>query len=253
MRTYGNTILITGGGGGIGRGLAEAFHKLGNRVIVAGRREAPLRETCEANPGMNYMVMDVSDGDSIRSAAKEAIARFPELNCVINNAGIQTRQNFAEAGGVSEERFVAEIETNLTGLVRVCAALVPHLKTRPGATLIQVSSGLAFVPMARFPVYCATKTAVHSFTVSLRHQLKHAGVKVVELIPPWVATNLGGGQRPAAGPQPMPLADFVAEAMRGLSGDDDEVAVGDAKFLYGSAGTGERFVQAFARMNSRAD
>jgi len=134
-------------------------------------------------------------------------------------------------------------------MLRVCFGFLPYLCGRPEATLINVSSGLAFVPLARFPVYCATKAAVHSFCVSLRHQLKLTGVKVVELIPPYVDTDLDKGRRRPGGPTPMPLPLFISQAMEGLSGDADEVAVADAKFLYGSAGTGDAFAKAFSRLN----
>jgi uncharacterized oxidoreductase len=249
MRTHSNTILITGGGAGIGRGLAEAFHKLGNRVIIGGRREAVLKDACAANPGMSSVILDISNSASIRAAAHSVLSRFPELNCVINNAGLQRVHDFSAASGVDEPGMVAEIETNLLGLLRMCFAFLPHLKSRPEATLINISSGLAFVPLARVPVYCATKAAVHSFCVSLRHQLKHTTVKVVELIPPWVDTNLDKGRRRTAGPVPMPLPQFISEAMEGLAGDADEVPIGDAKFLRASAGTGEAFTKALSRMN----
>ena len=249
MRNHSNTIFITGGGSGIGRGLAEAFHKLGNRVIIGGRRETVLQDTCAANPGMHFVVLDVASAESVRTAAHTVVSEFPELNCVINNAGVQRPHESSVAGGVDEGALQAEIETNLVGLMRVCAAFVPHLKSQPEATLINVSSGLAFVPLARIPVYCATKAAVHSFCVSLRHQLKRTSVKVVELIPPYVDTDLDRGRRKPGGPTPMSLPQFISAAMEGLSGDADEVPVGDAKFLYASAGTGEAFTKTFSRMN----
>ncbi len=249
MRSDSNTIFITGGGAGIGRGLAEAFHRLGNHVIIGGRREEVLKNTCAANPGMSYVPIDAANAESIQNAARHVIGKFPELNCVINNAGLQRAHDFT-LGSVNDADVAEEVQTNLLGLIRVCAAFVPHLKTRPDATLIHVSSGLAYVPFARVPVYCATKAAVHSFTVSLRHQLKRAGVKVIELIPPYVDTNLDHGRRRPNGPAPMPLPEFIAEAMEGLAGDSNEVAVGRAKFLYGSSGTGEAFTKAFSQLNS---
>jgi len=247
MRNHSNTILITGGGSGIGRGLAEAFHKLGNRVIIGGRRETVLKDVCAENPGMNSVILDISNTASIRTAAQSVRAQFPDLNCLINNAGLQRVHDFSADGGVDELGVVEEIETNLLGLIRMCAAFIPHLKNRPEATLINISSGLAFVPLARVPVYCATKAAVHSFCVSLRHQLKHTTLKVVELIPPWVDTNLDKGRRRTTGPAPMPLRQFISEAMEGLAGDADEVLIGDAKFLRASAG--DAFTKAFSRMN----
>ena len=241
MRMHSNTILITGGAAGIGRGLAEAFLSLGNRVIIASRRDA-------AVPGMSRVAMDMRSAASIEAAAREAIEKFPELNCVINNAGVQRAHDFTE-GGISDADMLEEIETNLLGPMRVCSAFIPHLSGRPGATLINVSSGLAFVPIARAPVYCASKAAVHSFSVSLRHQLKASGISVIELIPPYVDTGLDSGRRRPGGPTPMPLDQFISGAMEGLAGGDDEVPVADAKFLYGSAGTGEAFTKAFSRLN----
>jgi uncharacterized oxidoreductase len=132
----------------------------------------------------------------------------------------------------------------------VASAFLPHLRGKSGATLVNVSSGLAFVPLARFPVYCATKAAVHSFTMSLRHQLRSTGVKVVELIPPYVATDLGRESKAAVpvGPQPMPLETFITEAMKALAGDADEVAIGDAKKLVAAAG-GDTVRAVFTGMN----
>lgn len=250
MRTHSNTIFITGGGSGIGRGLAEAFHRLGNRVIIGGRREQALKDACAANPGMSYVPIDTADAESIRTAAQQVISQFPGLNCVVNNAGLQRAHDFASPKGASDAIVVEEIETNLLGPIRVCSQFIPHLTNRPHATLINISSGLAYVPLARVPVYCATKAAVHSFTVSLRHQLRPAGIKVVELVPPYVDTNLDHGRRRPEGPAPMPLPQFIDEAMEGLAGDSDEVAVGGAKFLYASSGTGEAFTKTFSRMNS---
>jgi uncharacterized oxidoreductase len=249
MRTDLNTIFVTGGGGGIGRGLAEAFHKLGNQVIIGARREAPLQETCAANAGMSYVVVDVANAESIANAATTVIAKFPALNCVINNAGVQRAQNFAVAGGVNDVGVVEEIETNLLGLTRVCAAFLPHLMQQPQATLINVSSGLAFVPAAFIPVYCATKAAVHSFSISLRYQLRRTSVKVIELIPPYVDTDLDRGRRIPNGPTPMPLPQFISEAMEGLAGDAVEVPVGRAKFLYAGATGAEAFQTAYFHMN----
>jgi uncharacterized oxidoreductase len=243
MRNHSNTIFITGGGTGIGRGLAEAYHKLDNRVIVGGRREAVLKETCAANPGMSYVVVDARDDTSIKAAAEAVLADFPGLNCVINNAGVQQVHDFTPGGGLSDAAIVDEIETNLLGLVRMCAAFIPHLSGHEEGYLINVSSGLAFVPIARVPVYCATKAAVHSFCISLRHQLRSTSVRVIELIPPWVDTDLDKGRRRPPGPQPMPLPQFIAEAMEGLSGESDEVVVADAKFLYASG------MKAFSRLN----
>jgi uncharacterized oxidoreductase len=232
MKMHSNTILITGGTSGIGHGLAEAFHQLGNQVIIAGRREDRLRSICAANPGMRHFFLDVTDPDSVRSTARKIMDEFPSLNCVFNNAGVQRRHDFA-AGKPIDDAMVAEVQTNLLGLIRMSAEFLPHLKNQPSAVLLNVSSGLAFVPMAAFPVYCATKAAVHSFSLTLRQQLRGSNVQVIELIPPYVATELGG---PSKAPPPgalrqMPLETFIAETMKELAGDADEIAIGGAKNL----------------------
>jgi len=162
------------------------------------------------------------------------------------------RLGFTAGSALDDQALTAEIQTNLLGVIRVTAAFLEHLRTRPGATLINVSSGLAFVPMARFPVYCATKAAVHSWTLSLRHQLRGSGVDVIELIPPYVATDLGGpGKSVPASPGgrgPMPLDTFIAETMKEMETGAEEVAIGPAKNLVAAAGA-DTFKQAFSRMN----
>jgi uncharacterized oxidoreductase len=249
MKMNSNTMFITGGGSGIGKDLAEAFHKLGNQVIISGRREQALKKMCGANPGMRYYVIDVTDLNSIRSVAAKAIVDFPKLNCVFNNAGVQKYVDFS-GGKLDDAALVAELNTNVLGLIRVTAEFMPHLRKQDHATLVNVSSGLAFVPFARFPVYCATKAAVHSFSVSLRQQLKDSKVKVLELIPPYVDTELGGRSktRPAGAPIPMPLDQFITETMSELAGDADEIAIGPAKNLV-AATASESFKKAFAGMN----
>jgi uncharacterized oxidoreductase len=229
-----NTILITGGGTGIGRGLAEAFHKLGNQVIISGRTETVLKEVCAANPGMHHNVLDVADGAAIQNAARRITKDFPSLNVVINNAGVQIGHDFSSDVEPDDGVIEAEIATNLLGVIRTALAFLAHLKKQPGATMVNVTSGLAYVPLFRTPVYCATKAAVHSFTMSLRMQLAGSGVSVVELVPPRVGTNLGGGRNL---PFSMPVDVFVDEAMRGLAAGTDEVGVGMARDLMAMAGT----------------
>lgn len=242
-------MLITGGTSGIGKGLAEAFHQLGNQVIISGRREDRLQRICAANPGMQSFVLDVTDHASVRNIARRIIEEFPALNCVFNNAGMQRRHDFAAGKPPDDSAMLAEIKTNLLGLIRVSAEFLPHLKNQQGATLLNVSSGLAFVPIAVFPVYCASKAAVHSFSVSLRHQLRDSNVKVIELIPPYVATELGGGaQAPAGALRQMPLETFIAETMKELAGDADEIAIGGAKNLLAAANP-ENVKKIFAGMN----
>jgi uncharacterized oxidoreductase len=209
VQTSGNTILITGGGSGIGRGLAEAFHAEGNQVVIAGRRKNLLHETIAANPGMKGTVLDIGNGASIRSFAEQLIGGYPALNVVIHNAGIMKPESLHECATADAE---ATVTTNMLGPIRLTAALLPLLMKQPQAAIVTVSSGLAFVPMAMTPTYCATKAAIHSYTQSLRYQLKDTAVEVLELIPPYVQTELMG-PRQANDPNAMPLADFIAEVM----------------------------------------
>ena len=211
MNPTGNTILITGGGSGIGRGLAEAFYKQGNQVIIAGRRQSVLDETTAANPGMKSLTLNMEDAAAIKDFAAKIVADFPSLNVVINNAGIMKPENLA-ADAIDLSAAESIITTNLLGPLRLTAALLPTLKKQPKATIVTVSSGLAFLPLAGTPTYCATKAAIHSWTQSLRYQLRDTNVQVLELAPPYVQTELMGA-RQAADPNAMPLADFISEAV----------------------------------------
>jgi uncharacterized oxidoreductase len=242
----GNTIFVTGGGEGIGRGLAEAFHELGNQVIIASRRESMLKAVCDAHPGMRYYVLDVADPAQIRTVGAKAVADFPKLNCVIANAGVQRLYSFADEQMPDDHLIEEEIDINLLGAIRTTTAFLPHLRKQERATVIHLSSGLAYVPRAHCAVYCATKAAIHSFTLSLRHQYRGSRIKFVELIPPRVDTTLGGGSGNA--PNTMTVGEFIAEAMNGLATDAEEVAVGHAKRLF-AAGGGESVKPAFANMN----
>jgi uncharacterized oxidoreductase len=209
MITTGNTILITGGGSGIGRGLAEAFTALGNHVIVAGRRRQALDETTVANPGMASLTLDIEDPASIRSFAAQVVAKFPALNVLINNAGIMRPEKLlAQPDDLKDSEAI--VTTNLLGPIRLTAALLPQLQKQPRSAIMNVSSGLAFVPLAPTPTYCATKAAIHSYTQSLRFQLQGSTTEVLELIPPYVATDLLGG---ASDPRAMPLREFITEVM----------------------------------------
>lgn len=251
MQLTGNTIFITGGGSGIGKGLAEAFHQLGNKVIIGGRRPAVLEQTAAANPGIEHILFDVTRRDSIAQGAAGLIHRFPKLNVIINNAGVQRGVDFAS--DVDESKFEQEIETNIYGVLRVTSAFLPHLKSLPAATIINISSGLAFVPLARSPVYCATKAFIHSFSMSLRWQLRDTGVRVIEVAPPWVQTELGstdtpGPTAPTNRPGPIPLDRFIQKTLEALRTDDEELRIGRAQFLY-AAGINENSDEAFRRMN----
>ncbi len=173
MNMTDNTILITGGGSGIGRGLAEAFHALGNQVIISGRRKEALDETTAANPGMRSAALDIESEASIRSFAEQMKADFPALNAVIHNAGIMRMESVTK-GEVADAE--AMINTNLLGPIRLTAALLPQLQSQPQAAILTVTSGLAFVPLSMTPTYNATKAALHSYTESLRYQLQDTAV-----------------------------------------------------------------------------
>lgn len=217
MQMTGNTMLITGGGSGIGRALAEAFHNLGNTVIVAGRRQSVLDDTTAANPGIKSALLDITDPAAIRAFAEQIRRDLPALNAVIHNAGIMQNE---DAQGGTLEATEATVATNLLGPIRLNTALLPLLLSQPHAAVLTVSSGLAFMPLALTPTYCATKAAIHSYTQSLRYQLQDTHVQVTELIPPYVQTELQGpGQ--ASDPHAMPLADYISETMRLLSASPD--------------------------------
>jgi uncharacterized oxidoreductase len=246
MKLIGNTILITGGGTGIGRGLAEAFHSLGNQVIIAGRRKAVLDEVTAVNPGMASVQLDVADKDALTTAVALVVKHYPALNILINNAGIMRREDLQ-----AEDRDHAEtiVATNLIAPLRLTAAVLPHLMRQPAAAVINVSSGLAFVPMAQTPTYCATKAALHSYTQSLRYQLRETSVEVKELIPPYVQTDLMDG---ADDPRAMPLTSFIAEVMAILRDDPEgqEVVVKAAEGLRLAERKGT-FDQVFGGMNGQ--
>ncbi|MHC2107205.1 SDR family oxidoreductase [Methylobacterium sp.] len=208
MNISGNTILITGGGSGIGEALAHRFHDLGNTVIIAGRRVEALEQVASSRPGINALPLDISDAADIAAFAQRVVAEHPALNVVINNAGIMRFETLDQTRDLSDAE--ATITTNLLGPIRIADALIEHLLARPDAVLINVSSGLAFVPLAATPTYSATKAAIHSYTVSLREVLK-GRVEVIELVPPAVQTDLTPGQANREGY--LPLADFIDEVM----------------------------------------
>ncbi len=212
MKVSGNTILVSGGTSGIGRGLAEALHDRGNRVIVTGRRRELMRAIAAARPGIVGITMDLDNPASPARVADEVRDRFPDLNVLIANAGISAPEAMA---GDMWDTVIAEklIATNIVGTLRTIAAFLPMLKRRQDGVVLVTGSKLAIVPRADFPTYCATKAFIHSWLQSLRHQLRNVPVEVLELLPPYVATELTGAQQ-AADPRALPLAAFVSEVLQ---------------------------------------
>src|SRR3989442_4016112 len=189
MKLSGNTILITGGAGGIGYELTKQLTALGNTILITGRDQAKMDRAKAAFPKIHSFRSDVSDPEAIASLYETVIKQFPELNILINHAGIMRKINVHDKAG-SLEDIAREIEINLSGPIRMVKQFLPYLKTKSEAAIVNVSSALAFVPLPISPVYCATKAGLHSFTESLRVQLKNTKVKVFDLAPPATQTEL---------------------------------------------------------------
>lgn len=215
MKMTGNTMLISGGTSGLGLGLALRFHEAGNTVIVAGRRTDRL-DAIAAEHGIDGVVLDVADPASIAACVDTVTARYPQLNVLVNMAGIMVPEDVLDPGSLA----VAEstVATNLLGPIRMQTALLPFLTAKEDAVVMNVSSGLAFVPLPFTPTYCATKAAIHSYTESLRVQLAGTPVQVIELIPPHVRTALLGSEDDE---RAMPLDEFLSEAMALLEARPD--------------------------------
>ncbi|HVR22546.1 MAG TPA: SDR family NAD(P)-dependent oxidoreductase [Candidatus Polarisedimenticolia bacterium] len=234
MKLTGNTIFITGGGSGIGRGLAEALHRLGNEVIISGRRKSNLDATTQANPGMHSVELDITDSESIAAVAKSLMTDYPALNVLINNAGVMLVDD--AAGKMDEQFLTSTVTTNLLGPIRLTSALIEHLKKQPRATVIYNTSALAFVPLALTAVYSSTKAALHSYVLSQRYRLKSTSVRVLEIAPPWVQTDLLNSSED---PRAMPLKNFIEATIKVLGTDAEEVLVEQAKPFRNNPGPNE--------------
>lgn len=247
MDFSGRSILITGGNSGIGKALAQALQAKGNRIIITGRNPETLDATLKHNPDMAGYVLDVTDAAALAAFPAKLMRDHPDLDAVILNAGIMEPEDYT-ADPVAFDVAERIIATNLTAPIRLALAFVPHLRRRPQAAVLMVSSGLAFVPKAANPVYSATKAAIHSWTQSLRQQLRETSVRVHEIVPPLVATELTPGQSQVAAA--LPLAAFTQEVVAQLSGPEvaDEILVSRVNFHRRAEEEG-RYAAAFKAIN----
>ncbi|MFH1313893.1 MAG: SDR family NAD(P)-dependent oxidoreductase [Candidatus Eisenbacteria bacterium] len=231
MRVRGNTVLITGGATGIGLALARALADLDNEVIICGRRREMLKEAKSDVPGLHTKMCDVSRGSSRTALVRWVTGRFKSLNILVNNAGVQCSVDFTK-GPRDLEEAAKEVATNLMGPLELSAMLIPHLRRRKESAIVNITSGLAFAPLAAVPVYCATKAALHSLSMSMRHQLQGTSIRLFEVAPPMVATDLGGGRgRRAAGAWCMSAEEAASGVIEALAHDRFEVALGGAVHL----------------------
>ena len=234
MNLTGNTILVTGGGSGIGRGLAEAFHKLGNKVIVAGRRKANLADVVQTNSGIDSVELDVTNPENIATVSKELITKYPKLNVLLNNAGIMLLDDVSKP--IDDSVLTSQFETNFFGTVRMTSAFIEHLKAQEFATVLNVSSVLGFVPMAFAALYSATKAGIHAYSMGLRYMLNGTSVEVQEIAPPWVQTDLLNSSEE---PRAMPLQPFIEQTIEALGTKHSEILVEIAKPYRANPGVDE--------------
>jgi len=231
MKTSNNTILITGGSSGIGLGFAEEFLRLGNKVIICGRREDRLNKVEEAHPEIITRICDVSVAQEREELYAWAKENHPDINVLINNAGVQLGTDITRS--FDSKKVNLEIDTNIVAPMHLSSLFISLLETKKESAIINITSGLAFAPLAFMPLYCATKAALHSLTLSLRHNLKNTSIKVFEIAPPAVDTELGHDRREdkAQSHGGISVAEFLKEAMEAISKDVYEVAIGQAKGL----------------------
>lgn len=245
MNVTGNTVLITGGTSGIGLTLAEEFLKQGNTVIITGRREGRLDAIKERLPTIITKVSDVTNASQRIELSRWIGESYPETNVLINNAGIQLTADFRKT--IDLGWVHVEMETNFIAPLHLASLFVPHLSRKQNAAIINITSGLAYVPVAHLPVYCASKAAMHSLTISLRYQLKQTGIKVFEIAPPEVDTELGHDRREDKNQLHggMPVGEFTREVMAAIQNDEYEAAIGL------SAGLRAKREEIFEQLNGR--
>lgn len=244
MQLTSNTVLITGGGSGIGRSLAIALHRRGNRVVIAGRRTDALRAVAQAHPGIEWLPLDITSSESIRHLATRVQCEFPDLNIVVNNAAAMAVEDVCAPDPVATATVIA---TNLAGPVELISSLLATVRTHPHGAIVNVTSALAFVPLATAPTYSATKAALHIYTAALRFQLRDSGIQVVEIVPPRVHTDMAG----PAGSAVLDVDDFVAQVMAQWVAQPDtpEIVVAAARPLRDAERDGA-WEQRFAMVNS---
>ncbi len=248
MKTSGNTILITGGGSGIGEALAQRFHDAGNTVIVAGRRHDALERACAGRDDMHAITLDVESAEGVADFAARLLAAHPAVNVLINNAGIMRFETLDRARDLADAETT--ITTNLLGPIRLTNALIEHLVGQADAAIVNVTSGLAFVPMVAAPTYSATKAAIHSYTVAMRQVLKDK-VEVIELAPPAVQTGLTPGQESRPGYQPLDAFADEVMALFAQQPTPPEVLVERVGFLRRAEAEG-RFDETLVQLNDFA-
>lgn len=250
MKLQGNTILLTGGSSGIGLALAKEFVALGNKVIITGRNAEKLEAARQETPALETIQSDAADPEALRALAAQVQERFPEMNVLVNNAGVFIPRNHT---GPSDDLIglTAELDVNLAGPIRMVSVFIDQLKANRG-TIVNVSSGLAFVPLQLSPIYCATKAAVHSYTISLRQQLKDEGVEVIELMPPAVHTALTADMPDDGDFKIITTEQLVKETFSGLRAGRDEIRPGQANQLYWMSRIAPGFINAQLAKGSKA-
>lgn len=250
MKLSGNTILITGGGTGIGLAFAKKFVELGNEVIVTGRRQAKLDAAAKEQPKLKTIRSDASSSKAIAELAREMMEKYPKLNVLLNNAGVMVLRNLS-VPDADLESLTSEVETNVSGPIRTISALIEQIKSNKG-TIINVSSGLAFVPLHAAPIYCATKAALHSYTISLRQQLRHHGVEVIELMPPAVKTEMLADFSSGASFKTITTAVLVDATIKGLTKGKLEIRPGQSNQLRFMSRLAPGFIQGQLEKGSRS-
>ena len=249
MKLSGNTVLITGGSAGIGLALAKEFVGLGNEVIVTGRNPDRLAEAAQAVPGLKTLQSDASKPEAVQALAAAVDADYPALNVLVNNAGTFIPRNLT--GPAKDlQSLTFEIDVNLSGPIWTTSVLIDRLKANKG-TIINVSSGLAFVPLQLSPIYCATKAAIHSYTISLRQQLRDHGVEVIELMPPAVKTDLTSDFPEDGDFKMLTTEQLMKETFKGLRAGKLEIRPGQANQLHWMSRIAPGFINAQLEKGSK--